>query len=887
MIRHRSLACCALVVAAALTLVAGTASAAPRLYTKPFYQSPVRGGPDDLLLLAGDGLSAEDVVVYLALNDTTIAPLPPAEVPATSTAGQGVAAVVSIANVPHALTVRLPATVDASRSYALWVRSPRGEWSAPVRINDARPLWITPAVVYASAPLANGLPRQIKVVGRNLAPSDGAVTQVRLSGPSSLTLASAAQKSDVALQRHSAVIPLPPKLAPGDYRVQLSRDGRSWVSLDGQRLQVLPDPAPPASFAVTNPQFGGCRPDDGEDDTACVQRAVAAAAAAGGGMVDFAAGEWDLGDRSVGEEGIVLPAGVRLHGAGPQHTRLLRREIWGKSPTTPLFTLLGRNAVEDLEFKDAQVYQAGEPRRPTLQLGRQFFRVAAAGSVAGSPDAVVEDVVIGGNRFVGSHPAVADGGLPIRRLLVVHNEFGAFDEALALSGNLYNMDYKFRLDDSVIAYNAFRPGSFIDPASAQGPIASEIGAASRLDFSDNFADGSATRFLYRLGDARGWRAAFFWNLNNNQEMMLVSHNTVTCSGDRIGDGEAFSYDDNTNTTAFDDARPVLAAGSGSVTVSGNLVARHNDRDVHLADYYTGHWIAIVQGTGVGQARRVRGYTADPASGQVRFEVEPAWDVPPVAGQGLVVVTREYWQVYTLANRVDQRQPLCQKSNRSQSRGGVITVWAQSADSVIEGNRQFDTDGIAFQQTYNAGGPADCPECRPQTQFQSFLDIRGNLVDGEYDWEAACSWSGIMGWFGAAPVGTAPLLPTASFGVSISHNMIRHADGLHSGAISVAQTWQAGPPPHDWPLVDNLLIFANDIADIDGPPAKKPCAAETIHRRAGIQVDASQLIWRTVLYHNACKRVAMSLADGAKQTQRLCEAPGPDDCECAGAAVSTP
>ena len=38
----------------------------PRLYHQDAYQSPVHADPDDLLVLVGDGLQADDDVVYQA-----------------------------------------------------------------------------------------------------------------------------------------------------------------------------------------------------------------------------------------------------------------------------------------------------------------------------------------------------------------------------------------------------------------------------------------------------------------------------------------------------------------------------------------------------------------------------------------------------------------------------------------------------------------------------------------------------------------------------------------------------------------------------------------------------------------------------------------------------
>ena len=167
-----------------------TLATPPAVFSQPGYQSPVRGDPGDLLILPGDGFSASDTVVYQAIPDTTQALTPPATVPTQSDAGTGIAPIISALDVPHSLTVLLPAVMLTDQAYALWVQDAAGEWSNVIRINDARPLWITPDSAYVTAYTAN-LPRYLKVVGRNLQPVPGASTQVMLTGPSTYTLTAA------------------------------------------------------------------------------------------------------------------------------------------------------------------------------------------------------------------------------------------------------------------------------------------------------------------------------------------------------------------------------------------------------------------------------------------------------------------------------------------------------------------------------------------------------------------------------------------------------------------------------------------------------------------------------------------------------------------------
>ncbi|MGA2399436.1 MAG: hypothetical protein ABSG30_15410 [Steroidobacteraceae bacterium] len=857
----------------------GAMAAPPALYRNPAYESPQRADPDDLLLLAGYGLAPDDVVIYRAVEEGTPVPAVPAEVPSRPTADAGYAVTVSSAGVPYSLTIKLPMNLRAAQPYALWVRTAHGEWSRPLTINDARPLWFTPAYLYASARLAS-LPRELKIVGRNLAPLPGRTVRLRLSGPQRFTGdAVLDDRSSEILEQHVARLRMPDLLRPGRYRVEFTRDGAPWLEVPGQWLEVLSDPPQSKDFSVSDSRYGGCRPDDGADDTACILRAIAAAKSEGGGSVYFEPGTWDLIDSGqaglIGDEGIVVPTGVNLKGAGTATTRLARHPEWSaRAPAAAALTLLGHNEVTGITFSDLKEYQARDRAGPFLKIGEQFER-AASHSDASSATPAVDGVVITGNVFDKTMVAIGNGGLPISHLFVTHNTFGAFSSALELAGNRFNMINKYRIDDSVISYNLFKPGSKLDPIEKTGALASELGAGDRVDFSGNTADGAATDYLYSPDDARGWRAAFFWNMDNDIEKVLVSQNTATCTGDKIGDGEAFAFDTNANTFAFKHAEAVVRATTSSVDVAAPLAARQNDRDVPIASYYIGHWMQVVAGPGIGQTRKITGYTTDPTSHVTTIRVAPDWDVVPAPEQTLIAVGREFWQLYVLDNTIDNRKPLCLKSNRSRHDAGVIVMWAQSADSVIAGNRQYDSDGIFAQQAYLLP-EHPCPDCTMQSLFQSFLDIRANLVDGEYDWTTDCSASGITVGAGAAPWSEAAP-PTLGFGVSISHNVIRHADALHSGAISQLDSWYAGPPPHRWPLSDNLIIQHNSISDIEGGRALPICGKG--YPRIAIAFPDYEIAWRTVLYANSCKSVSTPLGAGGVDSVKVCPSSAPDSCEC--------
>jgi polysaccharide transporter, PST family len=855
----------------------GALARAPELLRTPGYESPVQGGPDDLLLIAGNGFSSTDRVVYEAIDAAAPSGGHPSAVPADSTPARGIAPIVKLADPPYSITTQLPGVLQAGRGYHLWVVTAAGEWSAPVSINDPRPLWITPAYVYSSADFAT-LGRQVRVVGRNLAPTGTQTHWIQLQGPGTYVLPAQNRGADNPVQRYVAEATLPDRIAPGMYAVATSRDGHKWTRVPTQQLEVRPDPVVPRTFTLSDPSFGGCKPDDGADDTACLVRALEAAREAGGGIVRVPRGRWDVSTTALPKErqrdGLILARGVQLRGDGASVSTVIRHAAKELPAPGALLTLVGNNSVLDLSFTDAEPYESLDQTRTVIQLGLPPNSAA----LMIYPD-TVEDVVISGDTFNRVGRAVVDGGRPIRHLFVTHNEFGAYDNAMYLTGGGASLSHPYRLDDSVFRWNRFVPGSYLDVASRQGTVATQVGAASRVDFSSNVADGTSVASLQDGGDVRGWRAAFFWNLTNNMEELLIANNQISCSGDKAGDGEALSFDGNRATFGFDAAQTVAASGADWITIARPLL--HAQFGQPISDgYYDEHWLSIVDGPGLGQTRHVVSYTEDRTTGVVRLRVSPGWDIVPQPGRARVILGKQFWQVYVVANEVEQGRPPCQKSNFNGPRGGVIAFWAPVADSTIEANRQIETDGIEFLQDYSAR-TRSCPNCVGNASIAMALEIRNNEVVGEYDWSSDCSWSGIRGYFVATPTPEEPP-PILGFGTIIAHNMISHADGQRGGAISLAHAGAPGPAPGNWPMVQSLLIFGNVIRDINGELPRFGCPdgrGQLV--RAGIRIEGPGNVRDAVLEGNRCENVATLLEDSGKGTQRVCRKGGRNSCECGG------
>ena len=884
-----------LVLVAASLGVTATASAAPaQVFKDPFRQSPVRGAPGDLLLIAGNGFAAGDRVAYQKLTDTNSVPAPPTTIPSPNTATSGECAVVLGAggaplNAPDSLTVRLPAEMIAGQSYVLWVRNAAGEWSAPLRINDARPLWVSPDRVRARQDVA-GLQRALKVVGRNLAPAPGTpATQVRLvKGSTTLTLTAANDGNPAtALEDYVAQVTLPSSLATGNWTVKVSRDGTSWVTLAGQTLSVVLDMTAPKTYSVAN---YGCRPNDGVDDTSCVRSAITAATNKGG-TVSFGSGTWDLGtsaspapDKTYGH---LVPAKVNLAGAGAGSTIVRRGPLWDAEP---LFTLLGANSVSGIRFSDPAAHSF--PPGTTPARTRTFLLIGrwSSSSSWGDPT-VIDSITITRNVFDNPVVAIREGGFPIRRLYVTFNEFGGWYNGMFLAGPYYNEwnRAQFDLQDSIVASNTFKPGGYLDATIGQGTIASELGATRRVDWSANTVDGHATDYLY--GAAPGFRAGHFFHMSNNHEMLLVSKNSYSCTGDKAGDGEAIAYDNNANQMAFATPLVVRSATSTTVGVDGTLLVPSP------TNYYKDHWVQVVGGAGVGQVRKVTSYSV--SGGRVTFTVSPAWDVVPQVGSARVTVAREFWQVYTVDNQVDSTACAVGPSSPDwwwRPEQGEIACWAMTADSVIEGNVQTRSDGIVLHTT--CGVPPDVPS----QSFVYFTDVRGNLVDDEYNHDAYCSMSGIELYYGASDGSASPVL---AYGVDISHNTVRHADGLRGGAIVIANSWWGGGPGNA--SVVQALVHDNAIEDLDDPPPDPASNAGPngacdlqFPRRSGIHVHEwphyvgnppalvpPYLVSRTVLSANAFEEgLACKIVDEGSETVILDPAPPGGWCSCLPATVQT-
>jgi hypothetical protein len=366
----------------------------------------------------------------------------------------------------------------------------------------------------------------------------------------------------------------------------------------------------------------------------------------------------------------------------------------------------------------------------------------------------------------------------------------AYDNDVLLNGNPYIKDVKVNFTDSVIAYNTFLPGDYTDPVGA-GTLATEVGASRRLDLSHNVADGTVNG---------GWRATHFFHQSNNHEMLLVSQNHDTCTGDKAGDGEAIAYDANQNVVGFSAVRTVETSSPTTVSVAGPWLET-------TPGFYDEHWVLVTDGPGLGQARRIASYTTDPSP---LIAVTPAWDVVPVPGASQIVVARVFWNTYIVDNVVDIRPP-CLKSNPIKPQAGLVGWAAMTIDSTIEGNRLYDTNGVYVAVGYSTQESALVGFVGTWAYLNYANEIRRNLVSGEYLFPASIGGIGLV--YGSAPDVVAPVL---GYGLSISHNTViasdagRYGDQPHGGVGAYYGWYTSTLTPYTWKAP---LIFRNTFADM--------------------------------------------------------------------------
>ena len=307
-------------------------------------------------------------------------------------------------------------------------------------------------------------------------------------------------------------------------------------------------------------------------------------------------------------------------------------------------------------------------------------------------------------------------------------------------------------------------------------------------------------------------------------------------------------------------RDVLDADASTVTVPGPWL----DDVTEFPNRYTDHWVQVVDGKGVGQARKIESYTG---GAQSTITVSPPWDVVPDASSK-VTVARQFWQVYVVDNQVDIRG--CEKDNPNTTKSGVIGFAAMMADSTIEGNTLYESDGILLVAQYIV----ELADLNVRS-FQYFIEVRGNTIIDEYDFDSDHSWSGITLRYASDPDHPSPVV---GYGISVSHNTIDHADGLRGGTIGIVLAGNAPPTPYQH---KSTLIHHNHISDVMRLDDQGVCLPDNpVARNGGVGIHIHKAFtWDTVLYANTTKEVCHDLVNEGTNTWPVPSLPMPGSFLC--------
>jgi hypothetical protein len=835
------------------TLLVGFARAEPQLLRSQGYQNQATVGPGEQLLLLGYDLRPTDRFEYRPRGARLAASNSPKILRINVALGDA-----AFARWPDDLREREPIEI--------WVsRDGRSSGGAKL-VNERMPLWFTPTRVVRSQQASEA--KILKIVGRNLAARAGEVIRIRFAEASSTrSFAVSVNDTPISQSEFELRVSLPAEIPAGRYAVSVSRRDGSWESLPEQWLWI--EDARSSRDFLLGDVDPACQANDSQDDSRCLQQAVLYVAEHGGGTLRLPSGILRIGAPTGSldwrTQGIVVPLGVNLIGAS-RGSQLRWTAATGREPFQPALTLLGRSRIEDISFEWYAPHEPAATDGAFIMLGRSLARALKNDTREHEPVANVE---LRNNRFVGARTAVADSGHAVRELIVEHNEFAAESTSLLLGGNRYIAAQRFAIEDSVIAKNVFLPGSFVDQAQGAGPIAAELGAARRLDFTANIADGSMATARQR-GAASGWRAGFFWHLADSVEMLLISSNRISCAGGRLGDGEAIALDNNGNTLGFSGLTHVVAADRRQVVLNRSFSQKQNGVDIDTVNYYRGHWVRVADGPGVGQARRIEKISVSKMG--MRLELDRDWDIVPVVGQSRLVVARQYWQVFVIGNTIDERSSLCGDPTPHRAKGGSIALWAHASDIAIVGNTLLESDGIVYHQTFSIRNDR-CRECPDATSLLSSIEILDNRILGERHWPNNCSDSGIRAAFGSSPnLPEAP--PTLGLAIRIARNHIERADGAQGGAISFPLTWHSGPKQANdqaWPMLQYTIIEGNRLRNIDGEDSHGRCGLAG-SARIGIHLPNRHVV-DTAVVNNSCTNVSVGIRDHSTRTRLHCDRGG--------------
>jgi hypothetical protein len=538
--------------------------------------------PGQLFSLRGEWLEASSVKLFAGRGSQATPPADAVPVPILQTDESG-----------HFVVATLPAQIGAGSS-TIWAVNGSG-LSTPIVINRPRPLFLSEYEAWAG--------QEIGIVGRNLDPLEfGAAgrPRVRLTGAAGELV-----EADVADFNPYHITIKVPDARQATYAVEVSTDGTSWwPCADGDVLTVVPVGQDPLGLGVPwaghfrwNRVFDvtryGAHARSGTDVTAQVQAAVNAASAAGGGVVFFPAGEYQL-------SGISLPAYIVLLGEGAEATTLVSTAVGGNFiNSTGDGATVGHQGIANLGI----TLQNPDVRPDTFMwLGEAWGQNNNTEdlTVRTASEFFVKGVSVNYPLSGPTETSISERGLAL--------EWIGKARALCADCNFFGY-YGIPYINYVTNYYTLKNNRF---EYSTGEI---VCNGSRCFYEGNTCVGhreySAASGQYDLHGLFG-RDKCYMAHNSVQGVGTIALSTPTGNSN---DGEALCVevpDANFNYGTVTDASATTLTVNPQVPLTSPLV------------YFGYLAVAIVDGTGLGQLRRVT--SIDSAANQIT--VTPAWDVIP-------------------------------------------------------------------------------------------------------------------------------------------------------------------------------------------------------------------------------------------------------------------
>ena len=590
--------------------------------------------------------------------------------------------------------------------YVLWVKNTFG-CSKPVVLNKARTLWMSSEQISAG--------NEIYIIGRNFDLSAiGAEcrTSVKLSGDDGSYDAEIKN-----IEPYSIRFTVNEKIPEGDYIVSVSNDGILYSESDeGIKLTVKKKSNDPYNLGVSwvdefnwdnivNVKDFGAKGDATQHDTKYIQDAIDYAAS-NGGVVYLPEGTYLT-------EGLMLPGYVVIAGDGMGKTTLLYRgDIENrKQSDINADTLIqsdykrkgaeGRQGIVNITLdvdksvdvkyqpkyyfwlgnewnaKDAETRSAQYIFIKNTKIGTPSFDWNKMEGVSGIADKLwLTDCIVQADKY----------------LLIEDCKW--YGDRPRLSSTYINKYVSFRNND----VNTFSGSVYISSSNAI------------------YEKNSITRCPWYIGkdESTGGRKGIY-----SRTHTYVADNTITNTGSYLGDGEVIATEAyNSGTRTYGN---VLSANATTLKVSPktNAAGFLLDSNIEWGDdwslkprSYSDWHIAIVEGRGVGQTRRLV-YADKPTR---TLKVDKPWDIVPDA-------TSKY-TIYLPSNNLTYY-----RNTISNCAWGFL-IYSSGTDIVIADNTGYNTNGIDLCTILKEGyadNSEDSMDCR--VWFIYFTQCTGNVFIG--------------------------------------------------------------------------------------------------------------------------------------------------------------